>query len=151
MDSISVPHPSVCGCPGTGPFRFVFFTRVIGRLGPGNVVLARASVTVYVMIYSIFPFENLAPRHDVRDSGTNTTVRLLVMLIPAATPNSFETLAQCYEGSRTDNGRDRTVGPAAATSVLVYVWPHSFRRTRGSTAIVGKTCGDVYCISARRS
>ncbi len=103
------------------------------------------------MIYSIFPFENLAARRDVRESGTNTTARLLVLLISAATPNNFETLARCYEGSRTDNGRGRTVGPAAAASVLVYVWPHSFRRTRGSTAIASKTCGDVYCISARLS
>lgn len=124
MGSIPVPRPYIGrGCPDTAPFRFVF-ARVIGRLGPGHFVLTRASVAVYVMIYLIFPFKNLAARRDVRDSGTNTTARLLVLLISAATLN-FETLARCYERSRTDNSCGRRVGPAAAASVLVYVWPHS--------------------------
>jgi hypothetical protein len=43
-----------------GVIQFVFFPRVVGRLGPGRVVLT--SVALYVIIYSMFPFENLAAR-----------------------------------------------------------------------------------------
>lgn len=65
---------SAYGCLN-GVLQFALFPRVVGRLGPGRVVLA--SIASYVIIYTMFPFENMAARHG---GGTNTTVWLLVML-----------------------------------------------------------------------
>lgn len=70
---------SAYGCLN-GVLQFALFPRVVGRLGPGRVVLA--SIASYVIIYTMFPFENMAARHATaaHGSGTNTTVWLLVIL-----------------------------------------------------------------------
>lgn len=60
-----------------GIIQFFFFPRVVGRLGPGRVVLT--SVAGFVIIYSMFPLENLAARYAVRGGGTNAAVWPLVM------------------------------------------------------------------------
>jgi hypothetical protein len=62
-----------------GILQFVFFPRVVGRLGPGRVVLT--SMAAYVIIYTMFPFENLAARYTSRGhDGPNATIWLLVLL-----------------------------------------------------------------------
>ncbi len=61
-----------------GVLQFVFFPRVVGRLGPGRVVFT--SVAMYVIIYSMFPFENLAAHYALHGSGKNAIVWLLVVL-----------------------------------------------------------------------
>jgi hypothetical protein len=62
-----------------GILQFVFFPRVVGRLGPGRVVFT--SIAAYVIIYTMFPFENLAARYiNHSGDGTNATVWLLVLL-----------------------------------------------------------------------
>jgi hypothetical protein len=58
--------------------QFVLFPRVVGRLGPGRVVLT--SIAAYVIIYTMFPFENLAARYAAAAHGGGTTVWLLVVL-----------------------------------------------------------------------
>ena len=50
---------SAYGCLN-GVVQFTMFPRVVARLGPGRVFLA--SITAYVLIYTTFPFENLAAR-----------------------------------------------------------------------------------------
>lgn len=40
--------------------QFTMFPRVVARLGPGRVFLT--SIAAYVLIYTMFPFENLAAR-----------------------------------------------------------------------------------------
>jgi hypothetical protein len=65
---------SAYGCLN-GVLQFALFPRVVGRLGPGRVVLA--SIIAYVIIYTMFSFENLAARHG---GGTNATVWLFVIL-----------------------------------------------------------------------
>jgi hypothetical protein len=63
--------------------QFVFFPSVVGRLGPGRVVLV--SIAVYIIIYTMFPFENLAARHAAAShGGTNMTLWVLVVLQLAA-------------------------------------------------------------------
>lgn len=61
-----------------GILQFAFFPRVVGRLGPGRVVLT--SVAAYVIIYTMFPFENLAARYATAAHGGGSTVWLLVVL-----------------------------------------------------------------------
>jgi len=55
-----------------GVVQFTLFPRVVARLGPGRVFFT--SVAVYVLIYTMFPFENLAAR------ARSATVWLLVVL-----------------------------------------------------------------------
>jgi hypothetical protein len=57
--------------------QFVFFPRTVGRLGPGRVVLM--SVAVFLIIYSMFPLENLAARHAIRGGGTTAAIWPLVV------------------------------------------------------------------------
>jgi len=61
-----------------GVLQFAFFPRVVGTLGPGRVVLA--SIAVFVIIYSMFPMENLAARHAALVGGTKAGVWLLILL-----------------------------------------------------------------------
>ena len=61
-----------------GVIQLVFFPRVVGRLDPGRVVLT--SVAMYVIIYLMFPFENLAARLTLGGGGTNAAVWPLVVL-----------------------------------------------------------------------
>jgi hypothetical protein len=70
---------SAYGCLN-GVLQFVFFPRVVGRLGPGRVVLV--SIIAYVIIYTMFSFENMAARHatSAHGIGTNSTVWLFVIL-----------------------------------------------------------------------
>ena len=55
-----------------GVIQFTMFPRVVGRLGPGRVILT--SVAAYVIIYTMFPFQNLAAR------ARSATVWLLIVL-----------------------------------------------------------------------
>ena len=70
---------SAYGCLN-GVLQFAFFPSVVGRLGPGRVVLA--SIVAYVIIYTMFSFENLAARHatSAHGAGTNVAVWLFVIL-----------------------------------------------------------------------
>jgi hypothetical protein len=70
---------SAYGCLN-GVLQFAFFPRVVRRLGPGRVVLI--SIVAYVIIYSMFSFENMAARHAIsaHGAGTNATVWLFVIL-----------------------------------------------------------------------
>lgn len=70
---------SAYGCLN-GVLQFTLFPRVVGCFGPGRVVLT--SIAAYIIIYTMFPFENLAARHAAaaHGGGTNTTVWLLVIL-----------------------------------------------------------------------
>ena len=70
---------SVYGCL-SGVIQFTLFPSVIGRLGPGRVVLA--SIVAFVVIYTMFSFENLAARHamSAHGAGTNAAVWLFVIL-----------------------------------------------------------------------
>ena len=70
---------SAYGCLN-GVLQFTLFPRVVGRLGPGRVVLA--SIIAYVVIYTMFSFENLAARHAISAHGVgmNAAVWLFVIL-----------------------------------------------------------------------
>ena len=70
---------SAYGCLN-GVLQFALFPRVVGRLGPGRVVLV--SIIAYVIIYAMFSFENLAARHAIsaHGVGTSATVWLFVVL-----------------------------------------------------------------------
>jgi hypothetical protein len=59
-----------------GLFQFAFFPRVVGRFGPRLVFII--SIVGYAVIYTMFPFENLALRHAA--GGPAVTVWLLVFL-----------------------------------------------------------------------
>ena len=70
---------SAYGCLN-GVLQFFLFPSVVGRLGPGRVVLA--SIVAYVIIYTMFSFENLAARHAIsaHGAGMNAAVWLFVIL-----------------------------------------------------------------------
>ena len=77
-----------------GVVQFTLFPRVVARLGPGRVILT--SVAAYVLIYSMFPLENLAAR------ARSTSVWLLVMLQLASiciTDMGFSELSVSLRGS----------------------------------------------------
>jgi len=127
---------SAYGCLN-GVLQFALFPRVVGRLGPGRVVFT--SIAAYVIIYTMFPFENMAARHAAaaHGGGTNTVVWLLVILqlasvcitdmgfnsvfmfIAAAAPNK-RSLGATNGLAQTVVAIQRTVGPAAAASLFAY-------------------------------
>ena len=55
-----------------GVVQFTMFPRIVARLGPGRVILT--SVAAYVLIYTMFPLENLAAR------ARSASVWLLVVI-----------------------------------------------------------------------
>jgi hypothetical protein len=61
----------------SGIFQFIFFPRLVGRFGPRWVLVA--SIAAYAVVYSMFPFENLALRYAVGD-GSSMTLWLLIFL-----------------------------------------------------------------------
>jgi hypothetical protein len=87
---------SAYGCLN-GVLQFVLFPRIVGRLGPGRVVLA--SMGAFVIIYTMFPFENLAARYAAHGGGTKMTVWLLVSLQLASiciTDMGFSELSESF-------------------------------------------------------
>ncbi|KAI0302851.1 MFS general substrate transporter [Multifurca ochricompacta] len=119
-----------------GVLQFIFFPRVVGRLGPGRVVLI--SIASFVIIYTMFPFENMAARYATHgDGGGNLTVWLLVVLqlsficvtdmgfnsifmfLAAAAPNK-RSLGATNGLAQTVVAVQRTVGPAVAASLFAF-------------------------------
>jgi len=118
-----------------GVIQFVFFPRVVGRLGPGRVVLI--SVALYVIIYSMFPFENLAARLALSGGGASAAVWPLIVLqlmaicitdmgfnsvfmfLAAAAPNK-RSLGATNGLAATVVAVQRTIGPTAAASLFAY-------------------------------
>ncbi|KAI9445817.1 MFS general substrate transporter [Russula earlei] len=125
---------SAYGCLN-GVLQYLFFPRVVGRLGPGRVVLA--SVAVYLIIYTMFPLENLAASHASHGGGTKAIVWLLIVLqlasicitdmgfnsvfmfIAAAAPNK-RSLGATNGLAQTMVAIQRTVGPATAASLFAF-------------------------------
>jgi len=116
--------------------QFAFFPSVVGRLGPGRVVVV--SIAVYIIIYTMFPFENLAARHAAAShGGTNMTLWVLIVLqlasicitdmgfnsvfmfLAAAAPNR-RSLGATNGLAQTVVAIQRTVGPAAAASLFAF-------------------------------
>jgi len=122
---------SAYGCLN-GVLQFTLFPSIVGRFGPGRVVLA--SIVAYVIIYTMFSFENLAARHG---GGTSAAVWLFVivqlasicitdmgfnsvfMFIAAAAPNK-RSLGATNGLAQTVVAIQRTVGPAAAASLFAF-------------------------------
>jgi len=119
-----------------GLIQLVFFPRVVGRLGPGRVVLL--SVALYVIIYSMFPFENLAARLAALGGGgvtaavwpfvvlqlvaiciTDMGFNSVFMFLAAAAPNK-RSLGATNGLAATVVAIQRTVGPTAAASLFAY-------------------------------
>ena len=61
----------------SGIFQFIFFPRLVGRFGPRWVLVA--SIAAYAVVYTMFPFENLALRYAV-GGGSSMTLWLLIFL-----------------------------------------------------------------------
>jgi hypothetical protein len=61
----------------SGIFQFIFFPCLVGRFGPRWVLVA--SIAAYAVVYTMFPFENLALRYAVGD-GSSMTLWLLIFL-----------------------------------------------------------------------
>ncbi|KAH9036947.1 hypothetical protein EDB85DRAFT_2142737 [Lactarius pseudohatsudake] len=119
---------SAYGCLN-GLVQFTLFPRVVARLGPGRVFLT--SIAAYVVIYTMFPFENLAAR------AKSTAVWLLVVLqlasicitnmgfnsvfmfIAAAAPNK-RSLGATNGLAQTVVAVQRMVAPAAAASLFAF-------------------------------
>ncbi|KAI9453853.1 MFS general substrate transporter [Lactarius psammicola] len=112
-----------------GIVQFTLFPRVVARLGPGRVFLT--SVAAYVLIYTMFPFENLAARARsatvwllvvlqlasicITDMGFNS----VFMFIAAAAPNK-RSLGATNGLAQTVVAVQRMVAPAAAASLFAF-------------------------------
>ncbi|KAN0136219.1 efflux pump azaL [Lactarius tabidus] len=112
-----------------GVVQFTMFPRVVARLGPGRVILT--SVAAYVIIYTMFPFQNLAARAKsasvwllvvlqlasicITDMGFNS----VFMFIAAAAPNK-RSLGATNGLAQTVVAVQRMVAPAAAASLFAY-------------------------------
>jgi hypothetical protein len=69
---------SAYGCLN-GVLQFAFFPRVVGPLGPERVVLF--SIVAYVIIYTMFSFENMAARYAISAHGTDTNTAVWFFVI----------------------------------------------------------------------
>ncbi|KAH8985105.1 MFS general substrate transporter [Lactarius akahatsu] len=121
-----------------GVFQFVAFPRIVRRFGPRSVYIA--SITLFSLVYILLPFENLALRHSGHD--LNPTARLLIILqlsaftfsgmgfgaifmyISSAAPNK-RSLGATNGIAQTVVSVQRTVGPAAATSLFAFSLDHN--------------------------
>ncbi|KAH9036949.1 MFS general substrate transporter [Lactarius pseudohatsudake] len=119
---------SAYGCLN-GLVQFTLFPRVVARLGPGRVFLT--SIAAYVVIYTMFPFENLAARAKstavwllvvlqlasicITDMGFNS----VFMFIAAAAPNK-RSLGATNGLAQTVVAVQRMVAPAAAASLFAF-------------------------------
>ncbi|KAI0250883.1 MFS general substrate transporter [Lactifluus subvellereus] len=122
-----------------GIFQFAFFPRIVGRFGPRLVFLT--SIAAYAIIYTMFPFENLALRHAAV-GGPTVIVWLLVflqlwslgvsnmgysavfMFICAAAPNQ-RSLGATNGFAQTLASVQRAVGPAAADWLFAFTLMHN--------------------------
>ena len=128
-----------------GVIQFTMFPRVVGRLGPGRVILT--SVAAYVIIYTMFPFQNLAARARsasvwllivlqlasicITDMGFSEFVTFrdlprpsrhtdsVFMFIAAAAPNK-RSLGATNGLAQTVVAVQRMVAPAAAASLFAF-------------------------------
>jgi hypothetical protein len=123
---------STYGCLN-GVVQFTMFPRVVARLGPGRVFLT--SIAAYVLIYTMFPFENLAARARsstvwflvvlqlasicITDMGFNS----VFMFIAAAAPNK-RSLGATNGLAQTVVAVQRMVAPAAAASLFAFTLAH---------------------------
>jgi len=119
-------------------FQFVAFPGFVRRFGPRSVVIA--SILCYFPIFVMFPFENLALRDSSR--GLNPAARLLIVLqlsaasfaamgsgaifmyVSTAAPNK-RSLGATNGVAQTMVSIQRTVGPAAAASLLAFSLEHN--------------------------
>ncbi|KAH9974962.1 member of major facilitator multidrug-resistance DHA1 sub-family [Lactifluus volemus] len=118
----------------SGIFQFIFFPRLVGRFGPRWVLVA--SIAAYAVVYSMFPFENLALRYAVGD-GSSMTLWLLIflqlwslavsemgysaayMFIRSAAPNQ-RSLGTTNGLAQTLGSVYRSFGPAAADWLFAF-------------------------------
>ncbi|KAH9965561.1 major facilitator superfamily domain-containing protein [Lactifluus volemus] len=118
----------------SGIFQFIFFPRLVGRFGPRWVLVA--SIAAYAVVYSMFPFENLALRYAVGD-GSSMTLWLLIFLqlwslavsemgfsaafifIRSAAPNQ-RSLGTTNGLAQTLGSVHRSFGPAAADWLFAF-------------------------------
>ncbi|KAF8266410.1 major facilitator superfamily domain-containing protein [Lactarius quietus] len=116
-----------------GVIQFTMFPRVVTRLGPGRVVLT--SVAAYMIIYSMFPLQNLAAH--ARSAGvwllvvlqlasiciTDMGFNSVFMFIAAAAPNK-RSLGATNGLAQTVVAVQRMVAPAAAASLFAFSLAH---------------------------
>jgi len=116
-----------------GVIQFTMFPRVVARLGPGRVVLT--SVAAYMIIYSMFPLQNLAAH--ARSAGvwllvvlqlasiciTDMGFNSVFMFIAAAAPNK-RSLGATNGLAQTVVAVQRMVAPAAAASLFAFSLAH---------------------------
>ncbi|KAH9052776.1 MFS general substrate transporter [Lactarius vividus] len=121
-----------------GVFQFVAFPRIVRRFGPRRVFIA--SIILFSLVYIMLPFENLALRHS--SHVLNLAARLLIILqlsaftfsgmgfaaifmyIASAPPNK-RSLGATNGIAQTIISVQRTVGPAAATSLFAFSLDHN--------------------------
>ncbi|KAH8985287.1 MFS general substrate transporter [Lactarius akahatsu] len=126
---------SVYGSMG-GFFQFIFFSRFVGHFGLRRVFVF--SIISCAMIYTLFPFENLA----VASGGINLVVWLLITLqmsslcvfdmgfsvtniyLSSASPDR-RSLGAIFGLSRVTNSVMSAVGPAAADWLFAFSLTHN--------------------------
>jgi len=123
-----------------GIFQFVFFAHSIRRFGPRRVFVS--SIVSCAVIYTIFPFENLALRVAAGAGGSSLVVWSLVTLqlsslcvsemgygtvylyISSAAPNK-RSLGAANGLSQVATAVQSAVGPAAADWLFAYSLTHN--------------------------
>ncbi|KAH9036517.1 MFS general substrate transporter [Lactarius pseudohatsudake] len=121
-----------------GVFQCIAFPHIVRRFGPRRVYIA--SIILFSLVYIMLPFENLVLRHSSHD--LSPAVRLLIILqlsaltfsgmgfaaifmyIASAPPNK-RSLGATNGIAQTVISIQRTVGPAAATSLFAFSLDHN--------------------------
>ncbi len=145
-----------------GVLQFFLFPRVVGRLGPGRVVLA--SIVAYVIIYTMFSFENLAARYTIsaHGGGTNGFVWLFVVLQLASiciTDMGFSEFfkkikIKQYSASLTETNNDYRLGvyvPSCRSAQQAFARCHEWTSGNGGRySTYGRPCSGriIICIFA---
>ncbi|KAI0302896.1 major facilitator superfamily domain-containing protein [Multifurca ochricompacta] len=145
-----------------GIFQFVAFPHVVGRFGPRGVFIS--SILVFIPIYILFPFENLALRHASGDA--NVIAPLLIalqlcfvsfsdmgfssvfMYITSATPNK-RCLGATNGLAQTMVSIQRTVGPAAAASLFAFSLNNNVLNGNFTYVVLLVVVGGVLCVAVQ--
>ncbi|KAH9059730.1 MFS general substrate transporter [Lactarius vividus] len=149
------------GCMN-GIVQYALFPRLVSRFGPRGVFLA--SVSVCALIYSIFPFENLALRHA--SSGLKVAERMLITLqlsslgiaemgfgasylfISSAVPNK-RSLGATNGLAHMVASIQRMVGPAAADWLFAFSLMNNILGGNFAYVILVLLVGVGLCVSTQ--
>ncbi|KAI9443968.1 MFS general substrate transporter [Lactarius indigo] len=145
-----------------GIVQYVLFPRFVARLGPRRAFLT--SVSMYALIYVLFPFENLALRHASGSSKVAEKLLIMLQLSSAGIADMGYSTIYVYISSAISNKRSlgavyglaqmvgsvqRVVGPAAADWLFAFSLTNNVLGGNFAYVILVGLVGVGLCVSAQ--